>query len=150
MAACKAKNVQVDFRCTAVGYSHTYFDGNNIPLGVLSEFLSDFEMAQAALVAYNEANTLWDILGYYHAGCKIATTPSHGGPPSHAVPNPNEDTDRLDELEDSRSQAFDCSALQEALDSTKNILGLNSHAHTCLNEYLYATACLNFADQERV
>ncbi|KAH9163567.1 hypothetical protein EDB89DRAFT_1807668, partial [Lactarius sanguifluus] len=63
MAACKAKNMKVDFRRTAAGYSHTYFDADNIPLHVLSEFPSDHEISQAAAVAFDEASTLWDLLG---------------------------------------------------------------------------------------
>ena len=82
MAACKAKNEKVDFRCTAAGYSHTYFDSDDIPLGVLSEFPSDHEIAQAAAIAYDEANTLWDFLGYYHTS--VATNPT----PSVTTPSP--------------------------------------------------------------
>ena len=149
MAACKAKNVQVEFRRTAAGYSHTYFDANNIPLGVLSEFPSDSDIAQAATIAYDEAITLWDLLGYYPTGGENSTTPSRGGP-NQAVSDPNEDADCSGELEDNTSQAVDRHALQEALDSTKNISGLDDHAHACLNEYSYAAACLNFADQEKV
>ena len=148
MAACKAKNVQVEFQRTAAGYSHTYFDANDIPLGVLSEFPSDHEIAQASVIAYDEANTLWDLLGYYHTSGD--TTSSHSYNPSHAVPGPNEDTGSLDELEDTTPHAFSRHALQEALDSSNNVSGLNSHAHTCLNEYSYAAACLNFADQEKM
>jgi hypothetical protein len=153
MAACKAKNVQAEFRHTAAGYSHTYFDANDIPLGLLSEFPSDYEISQAAIIAYDEANTLWDLLGYYHTGGKNSATPSDGGPSkglSQAVPNPKEDADHSDELEDTTSQSIDHCALQEALDSTRKISGLDSHAHTRLNEYSYAAACLNFADQEKM
>ena len=149
MAACKAKNVQVRFQHTAAGYSHTYFDANDIPLGVLSEFPSNSEISQAATIAYDEAITLWDLLGYYHTGGGNSATPSHGGP-NQAVSDPNKDADHLGELEDNTSQAVNRHALQEALDSTKNISGLDDHAHTCLNEYSYAAACLNFVDQEKV
>ena len=150
MAACKAKNVQVDFRNTAAGYSHTYFDANDIPLGVLSQFPSDDEIAQAAIVAYDEANKLWDLLGYYHHnGGKSSTMPSHAAD-GQAVPDSCEDADDLDELEDSTSRDFDRRALQEALESMKHISGLDSRAQTCLDEYSYAAACLNFADQEKM
>ena len=151
MAACKAKNVQVEFRRTAAGYSHTYFDANDIPLGVLSEFPSDHEIAQASVIAYDEANTLWDLLGYYHASGDntITSSPGYLSQPE-AVPGPNEDADGLDELEDTTPQVFGRHALQEALDTSNNVSGLNSHAHSCLNEYSYAAACLNFADQEKM
>jgi hypothetical protein len=150
MAACKAKNVQVEFRKTAAGYSHTYFDADHIlPLGILSQFPSDDEIAQAAIIANEEANKLWDLLGYYHTatGVEKSTTPSHAA--SGQSPD-SEDADHSDELEDAPSQVFDRGALQEALNSTKNISGLNSHAKTCLDEYSYAAACLNFGDQEKM
>ena len=151
MAACKAKNVQAKFWCTAAGYSHTYFDANDIPLDILSRFPSDSEIAQAATIAYDEAITLWDLLGYYHTGRENSTTPSRGGlNQAEAVPDHNEDADCLGELEDNTFWEVDRHTLQEALDSTKNISGLNDRAHTCLDEYSYAAACLNFADQEKM
>ena len=70
MAACKAKDVQVNFQCTAAGYLHTYFDANDMPLGILLEFPSDYDITQAVAIAYNEANTLWDLLGYHHTSSK--------------------------------------------------------------------------------
>ncbi|KAI0291529.1 hypothetical protein BC826DRAFT_881189, partial [Russula brevipes] len=63
MAACRAKNTTTDFRRTAAGYCHTYFDAGNDHLGVLSAFPSDHEIAQAAGAAFEEANSLWDLLG---------------------------------------------------------------------------------------
>ena len=150
MVACKAKIRQAEFRNTAAGYSHTYFDANDIPLSVLSQFPSDSEIAQAAVIAYEEATKLWDILGYYHAAGgveKSGATPL--GTPRQAVPKSDEVADGSDELDDT-SQAVDRRALQEALDFTKNISGLNSHAQSCLNEYSYAAACLNFSDQEKM
>jgi hypothetical protein len=147
MAACKAKNVQVEFRRTAAGYSHTYFNANNIPLGILSEFPSDLDIAQAATIAYDEANTLWDLLGYYHAS---SDNPS----PSHrhqTAPDPHEDTDHSDEPADVTSPNFECSSLQEALHSGNDtISGMDSHAKSRLDEYSYAAACLNFQDQEKM
>lgn len=129
MVACKAKNVQVEFQRTASGYSHTYFDATNIPLGILSEFPSDHDIAQATVIAYDEANALWDLLGYYHTNSDNPTPQTTPDDPTTAAhhdqtvlgSNPNEDTDTLDE-----SEAFDRCALQEAL------------------------ACLNFTDQEEM
>jgi hypothetical protein len=146
MAACKAKNVQVEFRRTAVGYSHTYFDASNISLGILSEFPSDHDIAQAATIAYDEANTLWDLLGYYHASGDNPT-PNH----SHqAIPDPHEDADHSDEPEGVTSPDFELCSLQEALQSNDDISGLNSHAKARLDEYSYAAACLNFEEQEKM
>jgi hypothetical protein len=146
MAACKAKNVQVEFRRTAAGYSHTYFDANNIPLGILSEFPSDYEIAQAATIAYDEANTLWDLLGYYHtSGNNPTSSPSH-----HADPEPHEDADHSDEPEDVTSPEFERCSLQEALHSSNAISELDSNSKARLDEYSYAAACLNFEDQEKM
>jgi hypothetical protein len=146
MAACKAKNVQVEFRRTAAGYSHTYFDANDIPLGILSEFPSDYEITQAATIAYDEANTLWDLLGYYHTSSNNpASSPSH-----HADPEPHEDADHSDEPEDLTSPEFERRSLQEALHSSIAISELDSNSKARLDEYSYAAACLNFEDQEKM
>jgi hypothetical protein len=152
MAACKDKNVQVDFQRMAAGYSHTYFDAYDIPLGVLSEFPSDHEIAQAAIIAYDEANTLWDLLGYYHTSSQASSTPG----PSHShqanVPDPHDDTDGSDEPEDTTgtSRDFNHCSLQEALNTSNNISGLDSDVNARLDEYSYAAACLNFEDQEKM
>ena len=145
MAACKAKNVHVDFRRTAAGYSHTYFNAHDIPLSVLSEFPSDHDIAQAAIVAYDEANTLWDLLGYYHT----SSTPG----PSHShqanVPDPHEDADSSDGPEDTTGPSQP--SIPEALNATSNNnCGLDSHVNARLDEYSYAAACLNFEDQEKM
>jgi hypothetical protein len=153
MAACKAKNVQVDFRRTAAGYSHTYFDANDIPLGILSEFPSDSDIAQAAVIAYDEANALWDLLGYYQTSAHNSATQHHAQPPAgfdSEPSNEDHDADSSDEPEDTTSQAFDRRALQEALDSSNNVSGLDGQANTRLDEYSYAAACLNFEDQEKM
>lgn len=149
MAACKAKNEKVDFRRTAAGYSHTYFDSDDIPLGVLSEFPSDHEIAQAAAIAYDEANTLWDFLGYYHTSVATNPTPSHSDL-TQDILDTNEDAHCSDEPEDSLSPPADRRALQEALDSCNDFSELDGHARARLDEYSYAAACLNFADQEKM
>ena len=160
MAACKSKNIQVEFRCTAAGYSHTYFNTNNIPLGILSKFPSDQEIAQTAIMAYNEANTLWDLLRYYHTSTSdsnfpLIPTPSHGHQAAPDLPDPPtyEDDKHLDEPEDGMPQDLDHCALQEAFISCNSNMsesGLDSKAQAHLNEYSYAAACLNFKDQEKM
>lgn len=156
MAACKSKNIQVEFRRTAAGYSHTYFDANDIPLGVLSKFPSDQEIAQTAIMAYDEANALWDLLGYYHTSTSDSNstptpTPSHGHQAAPDLPDPHEDEEHADEPEDGMPQDLDRRSLQEALIScNSNISGLDSDAQDRLNEYSYAAACLNFEDQEKM
>ena len=144
MAACKSKNIQVEFRRTAMGCSHTYFDANDIPLGILSKFPSDQEIAQTAIMAYDEANALWDLLGYYHTSTSNSNfhpipTPSHGHQVAPDLPDPPtyEDDEHLDEPEDGMPQDLDCCALQEALISCNSNMyksGLDSKAQARLNE----------------
>jgi hypothetical protein len=45
-------------------YSHTYFDRDNVPLETLSNFPSDNGIFQAASIAFDGANALWDLLEY--------------------------------------------------------------------------------------
>jgi hypothetical protein len=94
MAACRAKNVKVDFQHTAAGYSHTYFDADEIPLGILSEFPSDHDIASAASTAFDKANTLWDLLGYYYSYTQgKPSTLASLSPPLAPVHEVEEDTD---------------------------------------------------------
>lgn len=151
MAACKARTVKTNFRRTAAGYSHTYFDADSIPLAILSSFPSDPEIAHAAVLAFDEASTLWDILGYYHSSsghipppCPRQTVPG--------IPEPDEDTDNLGETKDTVSQPPDSEryALQDALDASNKLSGLDGQVQARLDEYSYAAACLTLADQERM
>jgi hypothetical protein len=150
MAACRAKNIKVDFRRTAAGYSHTYFDADGVPLGVLSEFPSDQDIARAASSAFNEANALWDLLGYYHTNSQGGSTAA--APPPDLSPEPahdvDEDANDLDE--DAGSTESDRRLLQDALNSSKNISGLDNHAQARLDECTYAAACLGIAEQEKM
>ena len=154
MAACKAKNVKTNFRRTAAGYSHTYFDADGIPLAILSRFPSDHEIAQAAVLAFDEANTLWDILGYYHhstSGHIPPVCPHPIATGGTGMPEPaDEDIDYSDEPEATFSQPSDRRALQDALDSSNRSSGLDSQAQAQLDEYSFAAACLGLADQERM
>lgn len=153
MAACRAKNVKVDFRRTAAGYSHTYFDVDEIPLGILSEFPSDRGIARAASLAFDEANALWDILGYYNS-----TSQPEGNSSTletfllrpHSA-HDAEDTEDIDqETNDAVYEDSDRRLLQDALDSSTALSGLDSHSQACLDECTYAAACLGIADQEEM
>lgn len=147
MAACRAKNVKVDFRRTAAGYSHTYFDADEIPLGILSEFPSDHEIAVAASSAFDEANALWDLLGHYSSGSqdKSASLSSLSPSLEHEV---EEDADIDQETDDATHQESDRSLLQGAIDSSMQLSGVDSHTQARLDECTYAAACLGMADQE--
>jgi len=144
MAACCAKNLKIDFRHTAAGYSHTYFDADDLPLGILSEFPSNDDIAAAASAAFNKANTLWDLLGYYNTSNpdNLAHVPQ---PPEQEE---EEGTDNTDDTNDSAFCDCDHHLLQNALDSSRKLPRLDSDAQGRLDECMYAAACLDIADQE--
>lgn len=147
MAACCAKKVKVDFQRTAAGYSHTYFNADDIPLGILSEFPSDDDIACAARSAFDEASALWDLLGYYNTSNRdnSARMPqSSAQEEDDAADNPDCDAD------DSTFQNCDRHLLWNALDSSRQVSGLDGHGQARLDECTYAAACLDIADQERM
>ncbi|KAI0301414.1 hypothetical protein BC826DRAFT_1102007 [Russula brevipes] len=140
MAACRAKHSTTDFQRTAAGYCHTYFDAGNISLDVLSTFPSDHDIAQAASAAFDEANTLWDLLGYYRSNkLSIPTLPSTS---VHDVDDPD---DAIDDADTSGRRL-----LQEALDASAQLSGLDSSTRARLDEYSFAAACMSIADQEMI
>ena len=147
MAACCAKNIKVDFWRTAASYTHTYFDADDLPLGILSEFPSNKDIAHAASAAFNEANALWDLLGYYDT-----INPDN----SAGVPQPpaQEEDDGLAsdghdcDADDSAFQNCDCRLLWTALDSSRQTSRLDDHAQARLDECTYAAACLDVADRD--
>jgi hypothetical protein len=148
MAACRAKNVKVDFRCTASGYSHTYFDADDIPLGLLSEFPSDNDIACAASSAYDEVTALWDLLGYYHSGSTGISAPREPLSPS-VLEVLDDDADDIDgEANDAAYQESDRRLLHDALETSMRLSGVDGNTEARLNECTYAAACLGVADQE--
>ncbi|KAI0258715.1 hypothetical protein BC834DRAFT_801843, partial [Gloeopeniophorella convolvens] len=62
--ACRTKN-KINFKHTASGYCHTYFDADNVPLKELAQIPSDEEIARISAISCAQSNTLWDFLGYY-------------------------------------------------------------------------------------
>jgi len=154
MAACRAKKIKIDFQRTAAGYSHTYFDANDLPLGLLSEFPSDKEIACAAGAAFNEANALWDLLGYYDSDTSNSEYTVHVPQPSAQGEDDHDEADNHDcdteFADDSAFENCDRRLLRNALDSSRQVSGLDSHAKACLDECTYAAACLDITDQERM
>ena len=153
MAACRAKNIKIDFKQTAAGYSHTYFDADEIPLGILSEFPSDHEIAHTAGSAFEEANALWDILGYYPSTNQGNSSTLAACLLKPYVHKTEEDAaDDADQETDDAAyyQESDRRLLQDALDSSKQLSGLDDHNQAKLDECTYAAACLGIADQEEM
>jgi hypothetical protein len=148
MAACRARNIGTDFHRTAAGYSHTYFDADGIALGILSEIPSDHDIAMAARSAFNEASALWELLGYCHS--PSSSSIAHEPP---LLTNDVDDSEEIDDLDDANNTAFqdgDRRFLREALDTSRQVSGLDAHARAHLDECTYAAACLDVADQERM
>ena len=146
MAACRAKRIKVDFRRTAAGYCHTYFDADDLPLGILSEFPSDNDITCAASAAFNEAIALWDLLGYYGTG--NSDNSAHVPQPHAQEESRTDDNDH--DTNDVAFQNCDRRVLRNALDSSRQVSELDDHAQARLNECTYAAACLDVADQERL
>jgi len=99
------------------------------------------------VVAYDEANTLWDLLGYYHTS---SNNPTIYRDPYVPAPASEEDDNHLDSSEDTAAEDPNRRSLQNALDSSRQLIGLDSQTQAQFNEYSYATACLNFSDQEKM
>ncbi|KAF8999679.1 hypothetical protein BDQ17DRAFT_1228704, partial [Cyathus striatus] len=58
-----AEHTGTDFRQQAAGYAHTYFDSGNANLESLAQFPNDTDIIHIASVAYEEALSLWELLG---------------------------------------------------------------------------------------
>ena len=151
MAACRTKNIKVDFQRTAAGYSHTYFNADDIPLGILSEFPSDGEIACSARAAFDEANVLWDLVGYYDTG-NPDSPPDY--PAMHVPQTSGQEKDEKDDddcdADDSAFQNCDRRLLRNALDSSRQVSGLDDYSQARLDECTYAAACLDVTDQEKM
>lgn len=128
----------------AASYSHIYFDADDLPLGILSEFPSDDDIAAAASAAFDKADALWDLLGYYNTSNldNIACVPQ---PPEQEE---EEGTDNTDNADDSAFHDCNGHLLWNALDSSRKLPRLDSDAQGRLDECIYAAACLDIADQE--
>jgi hypothetical protein len=130
----------------AAGYSHTYFDGDNVQLGTLSNFPSDDEITQAASVAFNKANVLWDLLGYDNTSSDSGI--SVGGVPLE--PLEHEVDDDFGDFEDAACNFSDHCSLQEALELSTELSGLGNSMQSCLDEYSYAAACISIVEQDKM
>jgi hypothetical protein len=149
MTACRAKNIKVDFQRTAAGYSHTYFNADDIPLGILSEFPSDSDITCAASAAFDEANVLWDLVGYYDSGTSSPDSDYSAHVPQTSGQEKDGGTDDYDfDADDSAFQNCDRRLLRNALDSSRQVSGLDDYSQARLDECTYAAACLDVTDQE--
>lgn len=150
MAACKRKSTKANFKKTASGYSHTYADADNTDLLVLASFPTDEEMESATKDAYEEALTLWELLGYdpmiNDNNVSMATTSSN---------TPAEDSGDEDQNEDDEKEAHisDWQELQNAMDAAANAqtsIFLTNTKEDTLDSCGYAAAALNMAEFENM
>ncbi len=93
-----------DSKARASGYHHSYTDSRGVDLAVLRQFPTDTEISSIAEVAYEEAVSLWAVLGVSPADLDPRLcTPEHGPTPPHAVPG--DDDARSDAGSDSDSDS---------------------------------------------
>lgn len=137
-AACRSRYQR--FGETAAGYSHTYFDDDETPSHLFSQFPSDRAIDSLAKVAYDEATYLWSILGYdpceTPAGRKLQ--------PVDSVP----DSEDLDDNADEGNIISDRRELLNAVNASSDSLGqgIPQKNPKQLNEYMFAVAALNLQD----
>lgn len=146
-AACRSRYQH--FGETAAGYSHTYFDDDDAPSHLFSQFPSDLDIDSLAKVAYDEATYLWSLLGYNP--CEMPT--ARKSQPVHSAPDLDSE-DLLEHLDDGTSEDHDgnttisnCRELLDALDASSGSGHSIPPKNTkWLNEYMFAAAALNLQD----
>ncbi|KAF5331103.1 hypothetical protein D9619_006031 [Psilocybe cf. subviscida] len=153
MAACKRKIPSVDFRRTASGYMHTYTDGTNANLHFLRMLPSDAEINLEAHTAWDEAISLWDILGY----STVDTVP-YPFPPANFDTQPAEDEPEVEdennglesiELEVSEHQELQ-DALQEGIEYQSSGMSISDKTDSALDQCSFSAAALRVADLESI
>ncbi|KAF8193695.1 hypothetical protein BJ912DRAFT_848156 [Pholiota molesta] len=154
MAACKSKHLKGDFRKTASGYSHTYFDGTDANLQFLAVFPTDEEIQMAAASAYDEALSLWILLGYTPSESSGTTGVAFTGGNDSIVTEEAEDesliccntVDQVDMQSDRRDLE---DALVEAAELRSKGMPSNK-TDEALDECGYAAAALSINDIEQI
>ena len=139
-AACRSRCQR--FGETAAGYSHTYFDDDDTPSNLFSQFPSDQTINSVAKVAYDEAIYLWSLLGY--DPCETPT--DRKSQPGNSVPV-SEGFDIDDPHEEPMNAAIsDRRELLSALEGSSDAPGCSQKSRKNLNEYMFAAAALNLQD----
>jgi hypothetical protein len=67
-----------DSKACASGYTHTYFDSEDIDIAALSAFPSDNEIEDVAKQAWDEADSLFTVLGTSPADFMQSESSAHG------------------------------------------------------------------------
>ncbi|KAI0258328.1 hypothetical protein BC834DRAFT_847449 [Gloeopeniophorella convolvens] len=134
LVACRAKN-KIDYRRTASGYCHTYFDADKIPLQELAQFPSDDDISQ-----------IYAVSRYDQSGLAM--------PQSLLRDNILQAAERGSEDDDDQVVTEDVSdrqELQRALESASSVESmLDRETALRLNEYTYAAASLSVTEQTEI
>ncbi|KAL4259870.1 hypothetical protein AB1N83_010672 [Pleurotus pulmonarius] len=152
MAACQRKVDASDMRRGGAGYAHTHFDGSGADLESLACFPSQETFEHIAGIAWTEANTIWEVLGYFRGSSPTSSLP--------LVPIPDLDVDIDDALDEPTTglelesiKVLDRQILDEALQAAaftsvppSDIPDLPKGVEDILNECGLAAAALNIRD----
>lgn len=160
-AACRNKIADSDFKRTASGYSHTYYDTDAPSLAPLLDFPSDSDIHSACAAAHEEACALWKMLGGYradavpqNANSSPLTRPSApintDQGKSDAIGNDQDKGEDDDGMDDTTFRKTDRTELQQALQSMDNAHSLTTEQENTLDECTYAAASLAVADRDRM
>ncbi|KDQ48923.1 hypothetical protein JAAARDRAFT_51945, partial [Jaapia argillacea MUCL 33604] len=148
VAACRARLHRSDSKRTASGYQHTYFGAEDADLRLLAEFPSDSDISAAATAAYEEAISLWQLLGYNSSGLRAVEqelSPMVGD--SDEDNNDDVDDDREEEVEDCPN---DASQLQATLDETAEYSASRDANDTALDECNFAALAMRMENETRI
>ncbi|ETW79465.1 hypothetical protein HETIRDRAFT_306089, partial [Heterobasidion irregulare TC 32-1] len=129
-----------DGKARANGYNHTYTDSRQINLGALATYPTDAEIQRAANAAFEEAHSLWEVLGADNLRTHQALVPRlpsvrswfnpdlnshHDGLATHLL-HPDSDSDTDDKIEDSTDS-------DDTLDGILDATGTESEMHQLLS-----------------
>lgn len=152
MANCRRKLSMSDLQRGGAGYTHTHSDSSGANLEVLLSFPSPEVLEKVVKTAWIEANTIWEVLGYFRGA---STTPS-----LPLVPATDLDVDADDSLEEITREEesevrtpSDRKLLDQALhaasvasESLPGSLSVPDRIEDMLNECGLAAAALNMRE----
>ncbi|KAJ3780264.1 hypothetical protein GGU10DRAFT_279690 [Lentinula aff. detonsa] len=137
-------------RARASGYNHSYLDRHGIDIAALSVFPSDVEINEASKMAYEDAVSLFSLLGIapeeLEGSSSLPSISSWFAPcpqdstTSHAFEDDEPDADESDEP--NVDNAVGKPALQSFVDATESITPSTSNEHQRLMGYRYAAVAL--------
>ncbi|KAJ7834881.1 hypothetical protein B0H14DRAFT_2590625 [Mycena olivaceomarginata] len=140
---------QSDFKKQASGYCHTYYSSENIDYGLLSQYPTDVELSDAYVMAAQENECLWSLLGIHPA--RIQGAPVRG---LAAVPLPYPGFEHLYLQEENDlapvADKTPAEELQEMIDSVKTTANFSRAADEQLDACVMALVALSMDELARV